>query len=495
MCILCSEFIKQKYYIFKRDGGPGAAKSIVENFLSVSFAPLKENFGAHVCIACKKNVQKCIGHQATINDIVRKLEGSSQTLQAVSSQKRVTPGRSPFKTRFSPRLAKKSRTVTPTTSPIKGKNGTPRKTVTPQRWTASPLSTPTQRVKKSERVTSSKKQLSFSSLDSSFYPSHISTPHPSSSISVHPILHEDLTTASFIETVTDAEPDQSTEDDISKLANSDKSHATTRTEEKGATKATKNPARRKTMLFRSVRIARDMFPIAISLKDGSVRHALTKIHAKFPQVFYKYVASIVKRESQAMGHHNNSHLNRDNAPEDLEKINLDDMTKTIQETCPLAWSVACTVASNYQRKYKYKDRYVLTAFLILLSSRSQNINTFQMANSLAMYRFDINKEGIQFLSSLGVTVSHTTLHKKLHEIEKKVVSDLHTLKVGLEHNSVRFIFVLIECAWVNILRFIFVLIECAWVNLFMSMSEFIAVPVNTFNLAILKQNIYILASI
>ena len=60
-----------------------------------------------------------------------------------------------------------------------------------------------------------------------------------------------------------------------------------------------------------------------------------------------------------------------------------------------------------------------------------------MANALALYKFDLSKEGFQYLSSMGVTVSHTSLHKKLNEVAKKMVSAaIQKLKEGLQNNCV-----------------------------------------------------------
>ena len=114
------------------------------------------------------------------------------------------------------------------------------------------------------------------------------------------------------------------------------------------------------------------------------------------------------------------------------------MIQEIKTTCPLSWKITVAIASDYGRRYEYKKNYVLTAFAILLSSKSQNINTLQMANALAFYRFDIGKEGIEFLSSLGISVSYATLQRKLSAIEQKMVSDLRTFKAGLESNCVGF---------------------------------------------------------
>jgi len=436
LCVLCSTVNKQKYRIFNCDGSSGAGRRLAQCFLEVNFSTQRENFGAYVCVNCRKLIEQYINYQNKVQSIFSRLELSRQQIETVSSNKRVTPG----KTTCSPKCVKKSRNRTASTTPQKaGANrntspSTPQKSATPTKWKCSPRGSGKKNLGKGMRP-SPKKQLSFSSPTASFCPPESSTPQGSTlfSQSTHSILSEDL--ENTIEVASYAEiTELSTSSQLEEKSSVNSGKVNFRNQKKKLKREKQTSQRSKTIQFRTVKIANEMYPIAFSLKDGSVHQALKKIHAEHPQTFQNFVSLIVKEESQAMSRHSKSYTHRDTSAEDIENINLDKMAKQIKQICPLSWMVTCTVASNYYRKYKFKKRFVLTAFLILLSSRSQNINSFQMANALAMYRFDINKEGIEFLCSLGVTVSHTSLHRKLKAIEQKTVSDLHALKLGLEKN-------------------------------------------------------------
>ena len=112
------------------------------------------------------------------------------------------------------------------------------------------------------------------------------------------------------------------------------------------------------------------------------------------------------------------------------------MKECIQAHAPLAWQALTSVATNEQRRKKYNSYKVFAAFSILMHSRSRNINAFQMANAVTMYRHDITKEGLLYLAQVGLTVSYATLHKKLRQVEKTVVTNkLIALKKGLEDNT------------------------------------------------------------
>ena len=60
-----------------------------------------------------------------------------------------------------------------------------------------------------------------------------------------------------------------------------------------------------------------------------------------------------------------------------------------------------------------------------------------MSNAMALYRYDISRDGFDYLSSLGISVSHSTLLNKLQEVESKVaLQALKTMKEKVEGNLV-----------------------------------------------------------
>ena len=203
------------------------------------------------------------------------------------------------------------------------------------------------------------------------------------------------------------------------------------------TRSRKQKRTERSIPFRNGKIASKMYPIAWSLRNGSVRDALSVIQRRHPKEFHQCTVRIIRQEAVQISENDNSRFLRENDPKELlENMSLNNMQQQVERVCPLAWAVACTVATNSRRNYKFKKWHVLTAFLILLSSRSQKVNKFQVLMALALHRHNISKEGINLLQAIGVSVSPATLLSKLKAIEQKVITDVYNLKSQLEQNRV-----------------------------------------------------------
>ena len=177
--------------------------------------------------------------------------------------------------------------------------------------------------------------------------------------------------------------------------------------------------------------------IAQTLETGNIKNTLRMIKTQHPNEFQSFIAQTVDKECTALLDYDNSKPLRNNSPQELWDFKLTDILQAFQTHTPFCWKIMCKMASERHRSYEYIESYVLTAFLILMKSRSQNVNAFQMANALAMYKFDITREGFDYLSSLGICVAHSTLHNKLKEVEGKIAAEsLAEMKAGLETNSV-----------------------------------------------------------
>ena len=86
VCWVCSKDKKQKLYVFKRDGSPGSAKKSCEQYLGIHFAPIKENYGCHVCQDCKRCIESYNGHKEKVDQLGKKIASmKNQVLQSVWS--------------------------------------------------------------------------------------------------------------------------------------------------------------------------------------------------------------------------------------------------------------------------------------------------------------------------------------------------------------------------------------------------------------------------
>ena len=69
-------------------------------------------------------------------------------------------------------------------------------------------------------------------------------------------------------------------------------------------------------------------------------------------------------------------------------------------------------------------------------ARSKFLCRFQYVVSVAMYNNQLQREGYNILSRLGLTVSHSALHKCLSKAQATVDRKMADLKHGIENNKV-----------------------------------------------------------
>ena len=435
-CVLCNNVARQRYFIVTEKGTDGSAKRDIEHILDVKFLIRPENFGAHICSPCKNMLTKANGYKTKLNAIEEKVKSHGQNLKQLWANKRTTPQSHTPKGKLSPSPSKQ----------VSHKN-------------LSPSYTPNRK--------HSRRSISFTSSNNSYVaptpssvssgltpPIHICDTPPISSSDVS----AELTPPSQISDASPLTPPIQSSD-VLFFPQEDTVELTVASEmmsTENSMETSPDPTRTQTLRYRTSNVAKNMSPVALSLRNGSIKKTLETIHAIRPIDFQSYVALLVKREGEEIVKYDNSNIHRESSPELLRETNLENMMHRLQEHCPLTYTVASKFASSSGRKQKVKVNQVLAALLILLKSKNQNINRFQMANALAMYKFNLSKEGFQYLSSMGVTVSHATLHNKLQEVASKMVTaTIKKLKKGQEQNCVSlssFVYLVFKIFFKNISR-------------------------------------------
>jgi hypothetical protein len=405
-CVLCYNECKDKgskrYTILDGDGNKGSVFDLVESLLNVKFSLTRENFGTFTCAKCQREVVKADGYRKKLQSIKDQVNENGQALHEVFVHKRIKPTRIRTPSKSGSKLHKRS---VPGFSPSpSGKKKILKEHAAP-----------------SSKKVHSKKQLSFSEpgeqLPMNFEPLQTSSPHPCTfSPSSNNISVSMMMSATPLSHQSSEKPPKAV---------------------KNAHVQTPRSKAEMTIKFRTNKIRNKMKPLVQSLKNGAVRDTLKLIHKQYPEYSKAHICNVVNKECIELAKYENSQVLRDNSAEDLTKTDLKKARQAIEKNCPLSWAIVCKIASGIHRSYQFRQGCVLTAFLMLMNSRSQRINRFQMASAISLYKYDISKEGIDYLSTTGLTVSHTQLHTKLKEVEDVIASAaLKNMKEGIENNMV-----------------------------------------------------------
>ena len=99
ICVCCSQINKRKLYIINQAGQAGPAKSVAEQFYCVKFADVPNNYGAHLCVSCKRLCESYANTAAKLEKLRNTISNQNgQQLKSIYSEKRSTstsPSESP----------------------------------------------------------------------------------------------------------------------------------------------------------------------------------------------------------------------------------------------------------------------------------------------------------------------------------------------------------------------------------------------------------------
>ncbi len=97
---------------------------------------------------------------------------------------------------------------------------------------------------------------------------------------------------------------------------------------------------------------------------------------------------------------------------------MKEIDESLKQHSPVTWKALAGFTTN--RRGASKGSYIRTAALVLANSRSQFLNRFQVLNAIALYRFDISNEGIQYLHAIGVVCFDHTLYARLKDVKAHI---------------------------------------------------------------------------
>ena len=126
----------------------------------------------------------------------------------------------------------------------------------------------------------------------------------------------------------------------------------------------------------------------------------------------------------------NEKLLKNSTEEDLLNFSFKELTEKINGT--VLWELLRVTASNKSRTYDYVK--VTTAALILFYSRSKFLCKFQHLVSISMYNNQLQREGHNILTKLGLTVSHQTVHSCLRKAQATIDKRMQTMKADVQNN-------------------------------------------------------------
>ena len=407
VCLCCSIQSKERFLLYSKNGVNDLKKKL-EYHLDVHFADTVANCGSYVCRRCKAEIDK-LDHLKQKTEAIRKTVNTwDKNFATIATTKRVSSiGSTPTKSTV-PKSARLS--FSPSNRKILPMTSTPKYVKTPK---------------------SSKKALFGTTEDGSIHLSPGASSSASNSILKSLLMSGD---SSWSETA-GLECPRSEESTSTLNVVRPKTFKPLVTRQQLG----KNIKRVVSVVCRKSKTAKNIQPIVHSLRNGSYKNGLKKIKEQAPAAFTNFVCNEVKKECEELSKIEHSSELRQTEPRDILTIDLQKIKKQILQQCPLVWKILCAVGSEKRdgknRKQQFPEAKVMSAMLTLCNARNRNLNRFQVANALAMYRYDIKKEGIDYLSTMGVCTSSSTLYKKLAQIEKKVVSDnMAKLREGVQTN-------------------------------------------------------------
>ena len=174
-------------------------------------------------------------------------------------------------------------------------------------------------------------------------------------------------------------------------------------------------------------------PVVKSLSHGSYRKAVRLLMSNdsVRKEVVKGLRDTVNREMESLVKANKGILQH-GSEDDLISFSLRESTEGLKST--ILWNVMCA-ASCREKKKAVDEVKVSTAALILLNARSKFLSRFQFSVSVAMYNNQLQREGFNILSRMGLTVSHSALHRCLHKAQLTVDRQMEDLKAGIERNE------------------------------------------------------------
>ena len=188
--------------------------------------------------------------------------------------------------------------------------------------------------------------------------------------------------------------------------------------------------------YGSMKMKAALGPVVKSLSHGSYRKAvrllLTSSNDQVKKQAIKGIKDAVNLEINSLIKVNKTVLAK-GSEEDLTSFQLSDFSEPLKRT--IIWEVMSSAATKEKRK-PVEEVKVSTAALILLNARSKFLSRFQYVVSVAMYNNQLQREGYNILSRMGLTVSHSALHRCLKKAQLTVDRKMEELKTGIERNEV-----------------------------------------------------------
>ena len=176
--------------------------------------------------------------------------------------------------------------------------------------------------------------------------------------------------------------------------------------------------RKQTLTYRSTKLYEGLNHIALLLQGGSVRKVLIALWKYDSQTFSQTIARICHKEAALLSKDINSKPLRSPSTLDLLQTDVKEIDESLKQHSPVTWNALAGFATN--RRGASKGSYIRTAALVLANSRSQFLNRFQVLNAIALYRFDISNEGIQYLHAIGVVCFDHTLYARLKDVKAHI---------------------------------------------------------------------------
>ncbi|XP_048763890.2 uncharacterized protein LOC125671936 isoform X1 [Ostrea edulis] len=134
-------------------------------------------------------------------------------------------------------------------------------------------------------------------------------------------------------------------------------------------------------------------------------------------VILNEIKHISKKDSEIFkGHASNN--------EKLIKFDWKCTSQQLQLKAPYLYSVFSSVVGLQKKKNLPQ---MLTSLAVLLYGRSQTINQLQYILGLILQKCGLNREGMNIIHDLGITISPTSLHKKTKELVKQQENRLHSM--------------------------------------------------------------------
>lgn len=145
----------------------------------------------------------------------------------------------------------------------------------------------------------------------------------------------------------------------------------------------------------------------------------------------KGVCDVVKKTSKQLLQ-SKRHAFQKQSEEDLFQFDIQQLVQLIQHYTPLLWNVLKTMALSNAKVYDSVN--VVSAFFVLLNSRSKHLNKLQHLVGISMYNCQLQKEGFEILSKLGLSVSHSCVHRTLTKAQSTIDRKMMQLKESVENN-------------------------------------------------------------